>query len=158
MTLLLISFVAMQAKATPPEEKTLPPNTRFFVPPPADGSWQQAIDLVKKGQLRNALLIAAMEATPQAVWLTSGTPSDVSAQMKKVDREAEAQRAVPVIVLYNIPGRDCGSYSAGGAENTAAYEAWIDAIAQAIGNHKAVIILEPDALANLPSDCGYPRA
>jgi endoglucanase len=60
-----------------------------------------------------------------------------------------------VLVLYNIPGRDCGSYSGGGAENTMDYETWIDAVAAGIGNQKVVIILEPDALADLPSDCGY---
>ncbi len=62
---------------------------------------------------------------------------------------------MPVSVLYNIPGRDCGSYSASGAEKTADYEAWIDAVAAAIGTQKALIVLEPDALADLPSDCGY---
>jgi endoglucanase len=156
ITLLLISSFATLAQAAAQQDKTLPTNTRFFVPPPAGGSSQQAIDLLKQHQLRNALLIAAMEATPQAVWLTSGTPADVSAQVKQVLREANTQRAVPVMVLYNIPGRDCGSYSAGGAQNTPAYEAWIDAIAAAVGDHTAVMILEPDALANLPSDCGYP--
>ncbi len=35
------------------------------------------------------------------------------------------------------------------------YETRIAAIAAAIGNQKVVIILEPDALADLPSDCGY---
>jgi endoglucanase len=157
ITMLLIPSFATQAKAAArSEDKTLPTDTRFFVPPPAAGSAQQAVTLLKEGQYKNALLIAAMEATPQAVWLTSGTPSDVSAQVKKVIHEADAQQAVPAMVLYNIPGRDCGSYSAGGAQNTAAYEAWIDAIANAIGPHKVVLILEPDALANLPSDCGYP--
>jgi endoglucanase len=116
---------------------------------------QQALGLLEKGQIKNALLIGAMEFTPQAVWLTSGAPSDVSAQVTKTLREAALQRAVPVLVVYNIPGRDCGSYSAGGAQTTADYEAWIDATVKAIGTQKVVVILEPDALANLPSDCGY---
>ncbi|MBV8828862.1 MAG: glycoside hydrolase family 6 protein [Acidobacteriaceae bacterium] len=42
-----------------------------------------------------------------------------------------------------------------GAQTTAAYESWIDAIAGVIGDNKVVVLLEPDALANLPSDCGY---
>ncbi len=99
LSLLVMSSFAMQAKAAPPADKTLPANTRFFVPQPADGSVQQVIDLLDKGQRRNALLIAAMEVTPQAVWLTSGAPSDVSAQVKKVLHKADAQQAVPVIVL-----------------------------------------------------------
>ena len=152
----LAASLAVQGRAaSTPESKTLPANTRFFVPSPASGSVSQAISLFERGQLENALLITAMEATPQAVWLTGGTPSAISASVTKTLREAALERSVPAFVLYNIPGRDCGSYSAGGAENTADYDAWIDAIASAIGSQEVVIILEPDALANLPSDCGY---
>ena len=154
--LLCIVPAALQAQTTTPaKDKTLPPQTRFFTPPPASGSLDQAFSLLEKGQLQNALLIAAMETTPQAVWLTSGTPDAISSSLTKTLERADAERAVANLVLYNIPGRDCGSYSAGGAQNTADYEAWIDAIAAAIGKHKVVIVLEPDALANLPSDCGY---
>jgi endoglucanase len=149
-TLLLISFAQAHAQS-----KTLPANARFFIPQPPSGAVQQAESLLKQGKLKDALLIVAMETVPQAVWLTGGTPSEVSTTVASTLREAAFERAVPVLVLYNIPGRDCGSYSAGGAENTAEYEAWIDAIAAAIGSRKALIILEPDALADLPSDCGY---
>jgi endoglucanase len=137
------------------QTKTLPANTRFFTPMPPSGALQQMESSLQHGQLKNALLIAATEIVPQAVWLTSGTPAQVSKTVTSTLREANAERAEPVLVLYNIPGRDCGSYSAGGAENTAAYETWIDAIAAAIGSQKAVIVLEPDSLADLPSDCGY---
>ncbi len=152
---LIASIAPLMATAQTTTDKTLGPETRFFVPPPAEGSVQQAVSLLKHFQLRNALLIAATEATPQAVWLTSGTPSATADAVTKTLQEAKRQRAVPVFVLYNIPGRDCGSYSAGGAEDTAAYNAWIDAIAAAIGDRKVVVVLEPDAIANLPSDCGY---
>src|SRR5580704_3568296 len=148
--LLLISFAGVHGQS-----KTLPANTRFFIPQPPSDAVQQVESLLKQSQLKNALLITAMETVPQAVWLTSGTPSEVSATVTSTLREATFERAVSVLVLYNIPGRDCGSYSAGGAEDTADYETWIDAIAAAIGNQKVVIILEPDALADLPSDCGY---
>lgn len=48
-----------------------------------------------------------------------------------------------------IPGRDC---EPAGAVDEAAYENWIGAFARGIGGGKAVVILEPDSLANLPSD------
>ncbi len=136
--------------------RTLPPDTRFFVPAPANGSVGQAERYARHGKVKDALLIATMEATPQAVWLTGGTPSEINGTVVKVMREATLERAVPTFVLYNIPGRDCGSYSAGGAQDTPTYEAWISTIATAIGDQKAVVLVEPDALANLPSDCGYP--
>ena len=148
--LLLIPFVAAHGQT-----KTLPANSHFYIPAPPNGSVQQVESLLKQGQWKDALLVTAMETVPQAVWLTDGTPSQVSATVKSTLQGADRQRAIPVFVLYNIPGRDCGSYSAGGAENTADYEAWIDAIAAAMDNQKAVMVLEPDALADLPSDCGY---
>ncbi|HEY2001263.1 MAG TPA: glycoside hydrolase family 6 protein, partial [Acidobacteriaceae bacterium] len=148
--LLLISFAIAHGQS-----KTLPANARFFVPVPPQGAVQQVESLLRQRQLKNALLITAMETVPQAVWLTSGTPSQITATVTSTLRQAKVERAVPVLVLYNIPGRDCGSYSAGGAQNTADYETWIDAIATAIGDQKALVVLEPDALADLPSDCGY---
>ncbi|MGA7928010.1 MAG: glycoside hydrolase family 6 protein, partial [Candidatus Sulfotelmatobacter sp.] len=148
--LLLISIAGAYGQS-----KTLPAHTRFFIPQAPSGAVQQVQGLFKQGQFKDALLIIAMEGVPQAVWLTGGTPSEVSASVASTLMEAKWQRAAPVLVLYNIPGRDCGSYSAGGAENTAEYEAWIDAIAAAIGSQKVLIVLEPDSLADLPSDCGY---
>jgi endoglucanase len=60
-------------------------------------------------------------------------------------------------VAYNIPGRDCGGLSAGGAQTPAEYEAWIDGFAAGIGDRQAVVILEPDSLGLLPSSCGGPN-
>jgi endoglucanase len=108
--LLLISIVGAHGQS-----KTLPPDTRFSIPVPPSGAVQQVEGFLKQGQLKDALLTAAMETVPQAVWLTSGTPSQVTATVTSALKEANVERAVPVLVLYNIPGRDCGSYSAGGA-------------------------------------------
>lgn len=142
--------------ASAPAARTLPASTRFFVPPPASGSIQQIIDLVRNGDRTDAVALAQMEATPQAVWVTGGTPDQVRRQVHKTMLEAAAQQAVPVLVAYNIPGRDCAQYSSGGATDPAAYQAWISAFAAGIGGGKAVVIVEPDALGNMPSNCaGY---
>jgi endoglucanase len=99
-----------------------------------------------------------MEATPRAVWFTSGTPAQVTQQVRQTMAEAAFERAVPVLVAYDIPGRDCAQFSAGGALDQAAYQAWITAFAAGIGRGRAVVILEPDALGNLPSNCGLPTS
>ena len=154
-----LSLAGWQARAADSgTAKSLASNTHFFVPQPADGAFQQTINLLFQGHVTSALQIVEMETTPQAVWLASGTPMQVSATVASVVNQAKKAKSVPVFVLYNIPGRDCGSYSAGGAQNTADYEDWIDAVASALGNQKAVLIVEPDAIANLPSDCGYDPA
>jgi endoglucanase len=147
----------------------LSPGTRFYVPPPAQGSVQQILQLIASGQLKDAGLIAAMEAVPSAVWLDGETPaqaaepgnlgweqadSDVAQQVRRTLFAASLQNAVPIFVAYNIPGRDCSQYSAGGAPSDAAYDAWIDSISNALGDAKAVVLEEPDALADLPGYCG----
>jgi endoglucanase len=62
-----------------------------------------------------------------------------------------AAGALPVLVAYNIPQRDCGSLSGGGANSPDGYRSWIRSLAAGIGSRRAVVILEPDALAGL--DC-----
>jgi len=151
----LVASAAMGHRV-PTGDKGLTPATKFVVPPPDQGAVQQGLSLLLHRNVRGALLIAKMEATPRSVWLNGGTAAEVTKQIKQTLALSDLERAVPTFVVYNIPGRDCGSYSGGGAQSTAAYEAYIDAVSAAIGSHKALITLEPDALANLPSDCGYP--
>jgi endoglucanase len=163
-----IASAATRAPAAPAGH-TLAPDTRFYVPPPAQGSAQQILQLIKSGQLKNAGLIAAMEAVPSAVWLTGETSAeaaepgnqgweqadaDVARQVKQTLFAAALEHAVPIFVAYNIPGRDCSQYSSGGAPSDAAYDAWISSISSALGDAQAVVLEEPDALANLPGYCG----
>ena len=53
---------------------------------------------------------------------------------------------LPVMILYNLPFRDCGGYSAGGAGSAAGYRKWIDNVAAGVGSKRAVFVLEPDGL------------
>ncbi|MBS2963423.1 glycoside hydrolase family 6 protein [Actinocrinis puniceicyclus] len=145
---------ALAADAPGAPGHSLASNTRFFVPPPSSGAIAQIKQLVRGGDGRDAALLARMAATPQAVWFTGGTPAQVRQQAHDTIRQAAFERAAPVMVAYDIPGRDCSQYSAGGALDQSAYEAWIDALAAGIGRAKTVVILEPDALGNMPSNCG----
>jgi endoglucanase len=142
------------ASTAAPAARVISPGTRFFVPPPSAGAPQQVVALLKAHDLKDAALVTEMEAIPRAVWFTSGTPAQVQQQVQLTMAEAAIERAEPVLVAYDIPGRDCAQYSAGGALNESAYEAWVDGFAKGIGGGKAVVILEPDALGNMPSDCG----
>ena len=102
--------------------------THFYTPPWASGSVQQIVQLLAHREGSNAALIAGMESVPSAVWLdgeTATQAADGAAGEQQADfdaarsvREALAgasfEHAVPVFVAYNIPGRDCSQYSAGG--------------------------------------------
>jgi endoglucanase len=124
--------------------------TRLFVPPPDPGAPEQIRALIAAGDEENARLIKRMIGEPQAVWFTKGTPDDVRRDVRRTMLAARRQRAVPVIVAYNIPFRDCAQFSAGGATTVAEYLEWIDAFASGIGNNEAIVILEPDGLGIIP--------
>ncbi|HYI23581.1 MAG TPA: glycoside hydrolase family 6 protein [Candidatus Limnocylindrales bacterium] len=150
VTLLLpILLVLLPASAAAAD---LEPGTIFYSPPPNPGATQQINRLHNKGKHGAANRIEAMVETPQAVWLVGGTPAEVEEYV--ADTVAAADGEVPVFAVYNVPGRDCAHYSDGGAATGNAYRNWIDGIADGLGDATAVLIIEPDGLALLPSDCG----
>jgi endoglucanase len=136
----------------------LSPNTRFALRQPDPAALQQVAQLVRSHDLAGAAAIAGELITPQATWLTKGTPQEVAKTVRQTVALAGALRTVPVLVVYNVPGRDCSQYSSGGAGSDTAYTAWIDGVVKGLGSAKAVVVVEPDGLANLPSDCpaAYP--
>ncbi|HEX6588889.1 MAG TPA: glycoside hydrolase family 6 protein [Longimicrobiales bacterium] len=98
----------------------------------------------------DAALLEGIARTPQAVWLTGAT--DDPARVRGVLDAADGAGRVPVFVLYNIPARDCGGYSGnGGAAAASGYRGWIASIADAMAGRRSLVVLEPDALANM--DC-----
>lgn len=127
--------------------------TKFYVPPanPDAKAQVEALERSHRRQdRRDAELLEKMIATPQAVWFTGGTPQSVRKDVKRVVARAREQHAVPVLVAYDIPFRDCAQFSAGGATTADEYMAWIDGMAKGIGNAPAVVILEPDSLGIIP--------
>jgi endoglucanase len=102
----------------------------------------------------DAALMDHLASQPTALWVGDFTP-DVEAAAAAQVAAARAQGALPVLVAYDIPRRDCGLHSAGGARDAAAYRRFVGALAAGIGGAPAVVILEPDALAGM--DCLPPR-
>ena len=96
----------------------------------------------------DAELMDRIAAQPQAQWFGNWN-ADIRADVDRVVAGAASAGAVPVLVAYNIPLRDCGSFSAGGAANADAYRAWIDAYAAGLAGRPALVVLEPDALAGI---------
>lgn len=96
----------------------------------------------------DAELMERIGHTAQSVWFGNWN-ADVEYAARKYVKAAALVSALPVLVAYNIPQRDCGSYSAGGSASADAYRTWIRALAAGIGSRRAVVILEPDALAGM---------
>ena len=95
----------------------------------------------------DAALMELLAQQPIAYWF-DGTDDSVFDSVNSVVRAAARQNAIPVLVAYNIPQRDCGGYSAGGAHSDAEYLEWVTSFASAVGKKAAIVILEPDALAD----------
>ncbi|MFJ9909327.1 glycoside hydrolase family 6 protein [Streptomyces sp. NPDC101152] len=146
------ALTATQAQAAPRQD-VITPSTKFYVDPHSKAAKQALVDL-GNGDLENAVNMARLASWPQAEWFTEGTPDEVRVKAQQLVHRARAVHRTPVLVAYDIPGRDCSQYSSGGAASSAAYRQWIDAFAAGIGGDKALVVVEPDGLANLPSDCG----
>ena len=96
----------------------------------------------------DAELIRSIAEQPQSLWLGDWR-YNVRAEAAKRVAAGRRAGAVPVIVAYNAPNRDCGQHSSGGASSAAAYRRWIDGLADGIGSSPAIVVLEPDGLAGL---------
>ncbi len=152
LSLVLIATLAVFAPgaARANYRQSLEPGTLFFPAKPNHGAKVQIANLTSSGNYADADLIREMISIPQAIWLTKGTPESVQQDVKNIVQRAAGKGAVPILVAYNIPFRDCSQFSAGGAASVQDYEAWIDGFAAGIGSQKALVILEPDGLGIIP--------
>ncbi|MEU4237522.1 glycoside hydrolase family 6 protein [Actinoplanes sp. NPDC026619] len=95
---------------------------------------------------------SAMAARPGAHWFGNWS-GDIYDAVDAYVTAAAAVHKVPILVAYNIPGRDCGGASSGGAGSPAAYREWISDFAAGVRGRPAIVVIEPDALAQADSGC-----
>jgi endoglucanase len=93
-------------------------------------------------------LLDKIAGQPAGVWVGEWS-GDVEAAVHSLGEKANAKGMVPVIVAYNVPNRDCGQYSAGGSASPDAYHRWIRGFAKGAEPFRMIVVLEPDALAQL---------
>lgn len=121
---------------------------RLYVDP--NSAAQRQAETMRRSRPQDAELIEQIARQPTAKWL-GGWVGDVAREVDNAVSTITRSGAMPIFVAYNIPNRDCGSYSAGGANGGDAYRKWISSFADGIKNRSAIVILEPDALAGM--DC-----
>ena len=124
------------------------PGAALYVDPNSQA--KAKADAWRTSRPADAALLDKIATRPQAFWF-GGWEGDVRTAVDGVVGRAAAAGRVPALVAYAIPKRDCGSYSAGGAGTPDGYRAWIRAFASGIGSRRAIVIVEPDALAGI--DC-----
>lgn len=120
---------------------------------------KRAADARRSWDPAGAAALDKVASGPTADWFGDWNPASslAGAVSDRVTREATAG-ALPVLVAYAIPHRDCGGYSGGGVPDATAYRAWIGALKAGIGGRRAVVVLEPDALPQLDCLSGADRS
>ena len=109
---------------------------------PSSPARRQA-DLWRSTRPADAAHMDRIASQPVALWLGEWS-GDVRAAVSAAVARADGR--MTVFVVYNIPNRDCGSYSAGGIP-ASSYRGWVRSIAMGLAGAPAAVILEPDALA-----------
>jgi endoglucanase len=93
----------------------------------------------------DAASMARLAKRPTAAWFAD--PAQIGSRVREASAKAASAGRSALLVAYHVPGRDCGSYSAGGSGSPSAYRAWVRGFARGIGARRATVILEPDAIA-----------
>ncbi len=160
-------------KAMPVEASNVPasPNENpfagaaFFVDPAYVKKVQSSAELAPE----LARQAETIQQQPTALWLDRieaishlpGWLEDARAQS-----ESRGKATVPVLVVYNLPNRDCSAKASNGelaieADGERRYRVdYIDAIAahlQADPEQKVAVVLEPDSLPNIISNLGVEK-
>jgi endoglucanase len=143
-------LVTLSGERPPAESQAGNPfrGRRLYVDPYSPA--RQQAEAWRRTRPADAALIRRIADQPQAIWLGDW--------MRDVRRETDAlvtriagAGALPVFVAYNIPYRDCGLHSAGGARGGDGYRRWARDLAAGLRRRPSVVILEPDGLAAI--DC-----
>lgn len=123
-------------------------SSAFYVDP--NSSAKKQADMWRWTRPDDARLMNLIASQPVAKWVGDWN-SDIRKEAQEYTNKATETNTIPIFAVYNVPGRDCSNYSAGGAQTAEKYKNWINAFASGIGDQKATVILEPDALALM--DC-----
>lgn len=138
------TVTAPDAVATPRPFGSIAPSTRFYADP---GSAVMRWVAQNPNDPREPAIASRIASQPQGIWFATFSPSTVTTDVRRVTGAAAAANQVPVLVVYEIPNRDCGGASAGGAPDITSYDDWIQRFSQGLGTGPVVVILEPDSLA-----------
>lgn len=139
-----------ETPAQAPVGRSAPVKGSPFWVDPQSAAARQVRAYVAEGRTRDAALLRRISERPTALWPLWNNPV---ADIRRAVRDAAARKQTVVLVAYNIPHRDCGLYSAGGAASPEAYRDWTDSFAEAIGDAPAVVVLEPDAVSHVVDGC-----
>lgn len=146
----LLFACLLSVRAAPADiEAANPFRGRKLYVDPSSPARKQA-DAWQRSRPQDAALMRRIADQPQVIWL-GDWHRDIRRESDAIVSRIAKAGALPVFVVYNIPNRDCGSHSAGGARGGDDYRRWIVELTRGLKGRPSVVILEPDALA--ANDC-----
>ncbi|MFB4193618.1 glycoside hydrolase family 6 protein [Streptomyces carpaticus] len=144
LPLFLTSSPAAQAAPAPAADPLAMTDGFYVDPDSSPAAWAAA----NPGDGRAAAIRDSIARTPMARWFGSWS-GDIRSAVNSYAGAAQSAGKLPILVAYNMYGRDaCGGHSGGGAPSPSAYASWVSEFARGVGNRPAVIVLEPDALGD----------
>lgn len=164
---------AAPIEALPVEPATSPPapqenpflGAQFFVDP----SYAAKVEAMQANHPELAAQLDRVKRQPTALWMdridaVSLLPGWLEAAAKQ--QKESGKPVVPLIVVYDLPNRDCAAKASAGeleaeADGETRYRTeFIDAIAARLAEHselKVAAIIEPDSLPNMATNLSNPR-
>ncbi|MFJ1565547.1 glycoside hydrolase family 6 protein [Streptomyces erythrochromogenes] len=137
------------AAAPAPTDGTAEGESSFWVDPDSEAA-RQVTAWEATGRYADAQVLRRIADRPVALW---GRPGDPGPGIRRARAAAKASGRTLVLAAHNIPHRDCGQLPAGGAADARGYRGWIGAFADAIGDARALVVLEPHAVAHAVDGC-----
>ena len=109
--------------------------------------WVNDFDRVKDHRLTHPSVAKIFEH-PVAFWYGAKKNKNANKNLDKSLKRLLKRTlpALPYFVLYNLPNRDIGQYSKGGASDATEYILFLQEFCRGIKDHSPIIIYEPDAL------------
>jgi endoglucanase len=96
-----------------------------------------------------AAAIDPIVRAPTAKWFTASNNADTDRWVRDYFKRADQRdpTALVVINLHGLPYQVCAGENLAGHADANGYKHWIDGYARLIGARRAVVVVEPDALA-----------
>ncbi|KAB1128403.1 glycoside hydrolase family 6 protein, partial [Micromonospora sp. AMSO12t] len=129
------------AAAPPPVFYVAPGN-----PAAAEADRREAL-----GRTADAAALRRIGARPSAKWLTGGPA--VRDEVDAYLGQAALAGQTPVLVVHNIPDRDCARQGTGGASGPAEYQRWIRDLTAGVEGRPVTVVLEPGAVPDAVRGC-----
>ena len=141
---LAAATVVLTLNGLPAQAGSIPTSTQFYADPNAQAArWVAA----NSGDSRASAINSRIAQVPSGIWFASYNPSTITSSVSAVTSAAKSAGKTPVLVVYEIPNRDCGGASAGGAPDLTSYGNWVRSFAAGLNGASVIVILEPDSLA-----------